>query len=270
MRVIFIASLSHSGSTLLDLMLNAHPELVSVGELKQLSRFARFNKPKQPRCTCGTPSLWDCDFWKSVNDVTNRISGKTIADINVENYEEFIGFQKDNVVLFKAIAEASGKQYIVDSSKSSVRLQLLLSNPDLDVFPILLIRNPKGQICSMLQKKKYKRVSLGKLMHSYIETNRRVYRLIKNRPYYLLRYEDLVTRPEQTLNSLMQTIGLSFEQAQLNWAAQERHNVGGNGMRRASTSELILNDNWRYQLTFLQKLSIDLGTIFGRYPTVFG
>ena len=118
MRVIFIASLSHSGSTLLDLMLNAHPELVSVGELKQLSRFARFNKPKQPRCTCGTPSLWDCDFWKSVNDVTNRISGKTIADINVEDYEEFIGFQKDNVVLFKAIAEASGKQYIVDLSKS--------------------------------------------------------------------------------------------------------------------------------------------------------
>ena len=251
-------------------MLNAHPELVSVGELKQLSRFARFNKPKQPRCTCGKLSLWDCDFWKSVNDVTNRISGKTIADINVENYEEFIGFQKDNVVLFKAIAEASGKQYIVDSSKSRVRLQLLLSNPDLDVFPILLIRNPKGQICSMLQKKKYKHVSLGKLMHSYIETNRRVYRLIKNRPHYILRYEDLVTRPEQTLNSLMQTIGLSFEQAQLNWAAQERHNVGGNGMRRDSTSELILDDKWRYQLTFLQKLSIDLGTIFGRYPTVLG
>ena len=69
-KVIFIASLSHSGSTLLDLMLNAHPELVSVGELKQLSRFARFSKPKQPRCTCGTLSLWDCDFWKSVNDVT--------------------------------------------------------------------------------------------------------------------------------------------------------------------------------------------------------
>ena len=68
----------------------------------------------------------------------------------------------------------------------------------------------------------------------------------------------------------MQTIGLSFEQDQLNWAARERHNVGGNGMRRASTSELILDDNWRYQLTFLQKLSIDLGTIFGRYPTVLG
>ena len=66
-RVIFIASLSHSGSTLLDLMLNAHPELVSVGELKQLSRYARFNKPNKLdalaenyRCgtaTFGNPSM---------------------------------------------------------------------------------------------------------------------------------------------------------------------------------------------------------------------
>ena len=122
----------------------------------------------------------------------------------------------------------------------------------------------------MLQKKKYKHVNIAKLMHSYVETNRRVYRLIKSLPHYIMRYEDLVTRPDQTLNSLMQTIGLSFEQAQLNWAAQERHNVGGNGMRRGSTNELILDDKWRYQLTFLQKLSIDLGTILGRYPTVLG
>jgi hypothetical protein len=32
-KVVFIASASHSGSTLLDLLLNAHPDMVSVGEL---------------------------------------------------------------------------------------------------------------------------------------------------------------------------------------------------------------------------------------------
>ena len=46
-KVIFIASLSHSGSTLLDLMLNAHPQVASVGELKQLGRFARLEKPNR-------------------------------------------------------------------------------------------------------------------------------------------------------------------------------------------------------------------------------
>ena len=46
-KVVFIASLSHSGSTLLDLMLNAHPDVASVGELKQLGRFARLEKPNR-------------------------------------------------------------------------------------------------------------------------------------------------------------------------------------------------------------------------------
>jgi hypothetical protein len=38
MRVIYIAGAAHSGSTLLDLMLNAHPEIVSVGEVLKLNR----------------------------------------------------------------------------------------------------------------------------------------------------------------------------------------------------------------------------------------
>lgn len=45
LKIIFIASLSRSGSTLLDLMLNVHPDVVSVGELKQLGRFACFEEP---------------------------------------------------------------------------------------------------------------------------------------------------------------------------------------------------------------------------------
>ena len=59
-KVVFIASLSHSGSTLLDLMLNAHPEVASVGELKQLGRFARLEKPnRRLRCTCGAEQSLD-------------------------------------------------------------------------------------------------------------------------------------------------------------------------------------------------------------------
>lgn len=33
MRLIYIVGTAHSGSTLLDLILNAHPQIVSVGEL---------------------------------------------------------------------------------------------------------------------------------------------------------------------------------------------------------------------------------------------
>ena len=30
----------------------------------------------------------------------------------------------------------------------------------------------------------------------------------------------------------------------------------------------MLDDKWRHELTLFQKLAIDLGTIFGRYPAV--
>lgn len=57
MKIVFIASLSNNGSTLFDVMLNARPDVISVGELKQLRRFARLEKTNGLQCTCGAESL---------------------------------------------------------------------------------------------------------------------------------------------------------------------------------------------------------------------
>jgi Sulfotransferase family len=257
MQVIFIASLSHSGSTLLDLMLNAHPQLMSVGELMQLNRYARFEK-EDPSCTCGRPSLWDCDFWSAVNEITISKSGKTLAEINVKEYKAREDFKQDNVIILRALATVSGKQFIVDSSKSYHRLKLLLDNPEIDVFPILLLREPKGQVCSMLRKQKHKKTGLFSLIRNYVATNDRIYSLIKDRPHVVLRYEQLIANPKSALDSLMQGLGLNFDEAQLNWATQKRHNIGGNAMRRCSTNELTLDEGWRQRLSFWQKAVIDV------------
>jgi len=261
-KVIFIASLSHSGSTLLDLMLNAHPEVASVGELKQLGRFARLEKPnRQLRCTCGAESLLSCKFWTRVSDLTKAATGRTIGELNVEDYDEAESFHRDNAALFQAIATVSGKRYVVDSSKHVARLSLLIKNPALDVFAVFLLRDPKGQICSS----KKSSASLVKLIGNYVRTNREIHELVKDRPHSVVRYEELVRNPEQVLDSLMRQLGLSFDRQQLEWASQIRHNVGGNGMRRSHSSELKLDEKWRDHLTLLQKLAIDAGTLLGRY-----
>jgi hypothetical protein len=60
MRVIYIAGTSHSGSTLLDLMLNAHPAIFSAGEVLKLNRQLGINHPRKQNsapCSCGAPSL---------------------------------------------------------------------------------------------------------------------------------------------------------------------------------------------------------------------
>jgi Sulfotransferase family len=285
LKVIFIAGASHSGSTLLDLMLNAHPEIVSAGELKQLGRYARLqkggrevtkrNKPKpEPstaKCTCGAPTVWGCPFWSRVSGLTEGASGRTIADLNVEDYAEALSFATDNVVLFRAIATAAGKRHVVDSSKHRGRLKLLLQNPALDVFPVFLLRNPQGQICSSLkslsprENPRKKRPSLVQSILTYVQTNREIRRLLDGRPHAVVHYEELVHNPERTLRALMQQLGLGFHPGQLDWAAHERHNVGGNHARWRQTSELQLDERWREVLTLPQKIAIQLGTLPGRY-----
>jgi hypothetical protein len=285
LKVIFIASTSHSGSTLLDLMLNAHPEVVSAGELKQLGRYARLqkggrtttkqNKPKpEPstaRCTCGAPTVWDCPFWTRVSALTEAASGQTIAELNVEDYGEATSFAADSVVLFRAIAAAAGKRYVVDSSKHRARLELLLENPALDMFPIFLLREPQGQICSSLKSSiqgrapRKERPNLIQSILSYVQTNRDIRRLLAGRPHAVVHYEELVHDPDRTLSALMQQMGLDFHPDQLEWAARERHNVGGNHTRWRNTSELRLDERWREVLTLPQKIAIQLGTLPVRY-----
>lgn len=262
-KVIFIASLSHSGSTLLDLMLNAHPQIVSVGELKQLGRFARQEKVnRRLRCTCGAETLLACDFWAPVSARTEATIGRTIRELNVESYNEVESFDRDNVALFQAISAVADKRYVVDSSKHVLRLARLIENPALDVVPIFLLRDPKGQICSSQKRTS----SLIKFIRNYVRTNRGIYGIVKERPHAVIHYEDLVQDPERTLDRLLARLGLLFDPRQLQWASGVHHNVGGNGMRRGNSSELKLDERWRNHFTLPQKLAIDIGTLPGRYP----
>jgi hypothetical protein len=275
-KIVFIASLGHSGSTLLDLMLNAHPDMASVGELKQLTRYTRFQRGRgrTPRCSCGAESLGKCDFWREVDDITVKHGGRHLGDLNVEDYADAETFQRDNTLLFGAIAAAAGKKIIVDSSKQIERLALLVENPELDVFPVFLVRDPKGQICSSLRKngKQHKlgkgHNSLLRLISNYSFTNRRIYSVVKHRPHAVVHYEHLAKDPQGTLSALMAAIGMNFDPQQLKFVEQERHNISGNRMRFAASSRIRLDERWRQSLTFPQRLMIMAGTLPGRYPFV--
>src|ERR1041384_2871141 len=59
-RLAYILSASHSGSTLLAMLLGAHPDACTVGELKLTS----MGDVNQYRCSCGD-RLMTCSFWRS-------------------------------------------------------------------------------------------------------------------------------------------------------------------------------------------------------------
>lgn len=268
MKVVYIASSAHSGSTLLDLMLNGHSRAVTVGEIKQLPRYLQAEKVAR-RCTCGAASVRVCPFWIRVDaQVRERSGGRTLADLNIDDLSDVEACKADNRLLFEAVASVSGAGFVVDSSKDPLRLQMLLATPGLEILPIFLVRNPKGQILSMSRSGERKRKapeSLLRLIVTYSYQNVWFHRVLRNRPHFRVRYEELVQNTTEVLTRLMRWIGVEYEPQQQDFAVHERHNVGGNRMRRQTSNELRLDESWRLDLKLLPKVAIDLGTFPGRY-----
>ncbi|HEV2125986.1 MAG TPA: hypothetical protein VGW38_24790 [Chloroflexota bacterium] len=61
-RLVLVAGLTHSGSTVLDLLLGSHPRLVGMGEVMPLLRPGNPMLDEPDRvCSCGEP-LESCPF----------------------------------------------------------------------------------------------------------------------------------------------------------------------------------------------------------------
>jgi len=263
MRVIYIAGTSHSGSTLLDLMLNAHPAIFASGELLKLNRQLKVKdarKGTHAPCSCGAPSLWECRFWSAVDRRTRETSGKSLVDLDMLDYRDLDGASAPNEVVFKAVSEVSGKGFVVDSSKLPGRLSYLMRLKDLEIYPVHLVREPKGQINSVVRKHGgfLKHIFRYELIHEQIR------RSLRSVPHSVVHYEDLVRDPKSALQSILQPLGLDFDPRQLDWAEAEKHEVAGNHMRFDARSELVLDESWRRSLSPLKQRAIEFGTLLSR------
>ena len=264
MRVIYIAGTSHSGSTLLDLMLNAHPEIFAGGEVLKLNRQLQVKNTRKGTyapCACGAPSLWQCAFWSRVDERTRATVGRSLIDLDMLDHSERDAARAANAVVFKAMSEISGKTFVVDSSKLPKRLSYLMRLEELEIYPIHLIRDPRAQIHSVRRKHGglLKHIFRYELIHAQIR------RTLKSVPHSVVRYEDLVQDPEATLRSVLQPLGLNFDPRQLAWAEAEKHEVAGNHMRFDASSDLVLDETWRESLSPAQKMAIDAGTFISRH-----
>lgn len=134
-RIIFITSLERSGSTLLDITLGKHPQLVSFGEVARVllphgggGMESVIDRP----CSCGA-SVKDCAFW---GKVTEKISLKENELTLAERYEIF----------FTRFDEIYGNYFIpVDSSKFLRSIETLHAFGDkLDLRVLFTIRDVRG------------------------------------------------------------------------------------------------------------------------------
>ena len=270
-KILYITSCGHSGSTLLDSMISAHPNVFSVGEIYFIHLYAHVLKEKNEveaygnECTCGAETIWDCAFWTRVEESMASESGMSLKDLNFRETEDIDEYRRQNVALFKAVADISGAEVIVDSSKAPQRLHKLMRTGAFDITPVHLIRNPKGMVYSHIKKNITAR-HFGLKRTSLLFTKRVIQTrlLLRGMDFPTVRYERFVQAPEEHLRRIMPAAGLDFVPEQMEWANTEKHNIGGNTNRRNTSSEIRLDTKWKTRLTMMQKLTIDTIALPGK------
>jgi len=236
--LVYIAGSSHSGSTLLDLLLGSHPAIESVGEAKKISSVSdAIRAGEEPLCTC-RQTVADCTFWRSVMPARPE-ELKTDAEANAE--------------LFRRTLAARGRQVALDSSKSPGRARLLARSQLFDLTIIHLVRDSRAIAHSNLRKhsrtsgRDRDRYQITASARGWLKLNMRIRRLFEHAPgvrYVTLRYEDLTTDPARTLRALLLSLGLPWDETLLNFRQHIHHNIEGNRMRLGSQSTIRSDDEY--------------------------
>lgn len=174
-QLIYLAAASHSGSTMTAMLLGAHPDLCSVGELKAV----HLGNKEHYLCSCKT-LVSECAFWRGVSDkMAQRGQDFSISTAGMDIRTEATPYmlkllkplvrtpflelirdcllslsptwrkqlpilQKRNADYVCAIAEQAGVEAVVDSSKVGIRLKYLLKNKDLNIKVIWVVRDGRG------------------------------------------------------------------------------------------------------------------------------
>jgi len=277
-RVLYIGGSSRTGSTLLDRLLGQIDGFFSVGEIRHI-----WDKGlgQNQLCGCGTP-FRECEFWRSV--VKEAFGGlqnvhvKEILDLqrSVDRWwhipphlfgrktsrfnKRLEAYKKILSRLYRAIQKVSGCRVIVDSSKYPSHGIILNSMPDIDLYPVHLVRDSRAVAFSW-QKKWLKPEITWKqepmpnynpfyCAFEYIIMNisLQLYKKINDR-YVFLYYEDLANNPQEMITQILVNFRLPYPGPNFindhTISLNPNHTVAGNPMRfKQGVIEIRPDTDW--------------------------
>jgi hypothetical protein len=280
LRVGYLAGSGHTGSTLVALLMDTHPQIASVGE-------TAFTPPAQAKgqarqvCSCGE-TYFNCRFWQEVFATVNsdghdfsphrwsndyryanpwlhrtltRYSSRPMvrwfqdvaADVLPLHRSRMQAVNRVNVSFIRAVLKVASADVFFDSSKRPFRLRHLLTVPELDVRVIKLVRDVRGFASSA--KRRGQTVESAALSWSrdrgVIDD---ITRNVAADRTMILRYEDLCAQPDHTARELYTFLNVQAV-ATPEVIRPRDHHVLGNRIRLQETLQIRLNDRWKSELT---------------------
>jgi len=273
--LVYILSPGHSGSTLLGLLLGAHPAIATVGELKDVPRSYRGDES----CSCGE-LMRKCAFWsviarrlaESGHDLggpgfwTHMSPRRTVWDALLDaqvrgragelprrillatvsaGRRHLLRTLTHNELLIRIILDVTGRDVFLDTSKNASRLHYLLDSGRFALKVIHLVRDGRAVAYSLVRKG----VDPVTASAEWLSEHRQAGHLrpcVEPRNWLQIRYEDLCADPEATLARMFAFAGVA-PQPTVDFRSWDHH-VIGNRMRLGATTRIELDLAWQREL----------------------
>ncbi len=286
-KVLYLAGVARSGSTLLGRLMGEPTEAVHVGEMVYI--WQRSLQEKNV-CGCGRP-FRECPFWSEVFErafggfdgldveailATKRRLEKTrvlprllspwksAADRKrLEEYQQVLA------ALYRAIAEVSGARLIVDGSKSETYGYVLGGVPGLDVRGVHLVRDSRAVAYSQQRQKRdpsrgaqtAATLPTASPVRSALVWNITNLLLLTRTPGHCslrMRYEDSAINPKAALRRLWQLAeepvpALDFLSLDAPFSLRTNHTVAGNPDRFHAEVKIRPDLAWQGQMRPAQR-----------------
>ena len=235
-RLILIRGLGHSGTTILDLALGAHPQITGLGEAVRLLEKPvakdRHRGPAQLRgalrfkreCTCGLVAD-RCPVWGPVLRWLPAHDDQPLP-VKLKRLLDGVGDE----------SAASGRaSWVVESYQDDFSLPFL-DDPSLEIWVIHLTRDVRSWVHSRSRDGRQRGrwlPGLQPLLRWWRLSARHERQLMRcGKPVFRLGYEELALEPEASLRRLCAWLGLDFAPEMLQPVLQSgSHILAGNRVR---------------------------------------
>jgi hypothetical protein len=281
-RYVCMPGSPYTGSTLLGMLLNAHPECASIGAATGLTHRAELSTY---RCSCGA-LFRECEFWNHIA-VGTRALGHPVTVFKTKFWNTHLKLSHNrliNAVLVRslgsdllndlrdplvgrlpgtrtAIADMgwntwslasvvlarTGKTVFVDTARDHQRPKYLVSHPLLEIKVIHLIRDPRGNAASIMKHTGADVATAARQWKHYNVEADRVRRYLTSGSWMSLHYEELCSDPEGVLDRISEFLGVGRARMPHGLGDVENHIIG-NSMRLRGLGEIRQDLSWQTRL----------------------
>ncbi len=278
-RILYVASSSRSGNTLLAFLVNTHPAIFTISHTTGWA----FGENEDFRCSCGRP-LPECPFFSRIaavfsecgfpfkfndfgihyrvvaNDRLNRwlTAGLPVVESNrLERLRDAIimlvpGFaaslrrqDRANQVFIDQALAYSGARVFADTSQTPHRLRHLRRITNFDLSGIHLVRDPRGIAAS---RRRTHGADPAMTARNWLRTQVAILRVLEDFPPHMtVYYEDLCESPAPTVASIYSFIGVEPHPLPDDFR-QSEHHIIGNEMRQRR-EKISRDERWQRELS---------------------